>query len=76
MHALGGGVYEMQFSDHKGNDHSVNNALVSGEGASKNIVAGETVTGLDGATATVMTAPSGVDTAGGRYVRLARLTPT
>ena len=67
MHHLGGGVYEMQVSDKTGNDHSVNNSLISAEGACRNIVAGETVTGLDGGSATVLAAPSGVDTAGGYY---------
>ena len=67
MHHLGGGIYEMQISDKTGNDHSVSNSLVSGEGTCRNIIAGETLTGRDGATAVVMAPPSGVDTAGGYY---------
>jgi hypothetical protein len=66
MHSLGGGVYELQFSDNVGNDHSVNNALVSGQGASRSIISGETITGLDGGSAVVMDAPAGVEAAEGR----------
>jgi hypothetical protein len=67
MHSLGGGVFEMQFGDRNGTAHSISNSLVSGEGASRSMIEGETITGRDGATAVIMAAPSGVDTAGGRY---------
>jgi hypothetical protein len=67
MHSLGGGVFEMWFGDRNGTPHSISNTLVSGEGASSSMIEGETITGLDGATAVIMAAPSGVDTAGGRY---------